>query len=172
MSRFSGPVLLDKSHDFLEFDSGSEPLNTFLVRHALANQANGSARTFVGLDGDLVIGYYSLAVGSVLYDEAPERMAKGLARHPIPVLLMARFAVDKNYQGQGVGKGLFKDALKRCLTVAKDAGVRALMTHAKDEGAKTFYLRFGMAECPANPLHLYLLMNDVERLVAPTPSPL
>jgi GNAT superfamily N-acetyltransferase len=166
VSRFSGPVLLDKSHDFLDFDCGNDPLNSFLVRHALANQANGSARTFVGLDENRVIGYYSLAVGSILYDEAPERMAKGLARHPIPILLMARFAVDLNYQGQGVGKGLFKDALKRCLRVAKEAGVRAFMTHAKDEKAKSLYLRFGMVECPANPLHLYFLMKDVERLVA------
>lgn len=166
MSRFTGPVLLDKAHDFLEFDCGKEPLNTFLTRHALANQANGSARTFVGLDGSRVIGYYSLAVGSILYDEAPERMAKGLARHPIPILLMARFAVDRSYQGQGVGKGLFKDALKRCLSVAKEAGVRAFMTHAKDEDAKRLYIRFGMMECPTNPLHLYYLMKDIERFVS------
>ena len=165
MSRFTGPVLLDKSHEFLEFDCGKEPLNTFLQRHALANQANGSARTFVGLEGNRVIGYYSLAVGSVLYDEAPDRMAKGLARHPIPILLMARFAVDRGYQGLGVGRGLFKDALKRSLGVAKDAGVRAFMTHAKDDAARALYLRFGMQECPANPLHLYLLMKDVERSI-------
>ena len=168
MSRFSGPVLLDKSHDFLDFDCGTEPLNTFLVRHALANQGNGSARTFVGLDENRVIGYYSLTVGSIIYDEAPERMAKGLAKHPIPVLLMARFAVDKSYQGQGVGKGLFKDALKRCLAVSKEAGVRAFMVHAKDEQAKNLYLRFGMTECPTNKLHLYFLMKDVERFVYST----
>ena len=166
MRQFSGPVLLDKSHDFEAFDCGSEPLNAFLVRHALANQANGSARTFVGLHDNRVVGYYSLAVGSVLYDEAPERMAKGLAKHPIPVLLIARFAIDRNYQGQGLGKGLFKDALKRCVGVSREAGVRALMTHAKDEDARRFYLRMGMFECPSNPLHLYLLMKDVERSVS------
>ena len=165
MSRFSGPVLLDRSHDFLHFDCGKEPLNTFLVRHALANQANGRARTFVGLDGSQVIGYYSLAIGSILYDDAPERMAKGLAKHPIPIILMARFAVDKHYQGQGVGKGLFKDAMKRCLGVSKDAGVRAFMVHAKDEEARSLYTRFGMAECPSNSMHLYFLMKDVERFV-------
>ncbi len=165
MSGFSGPVLLEKSHDFLEFDCGKEPLNTFLLRHALANQANGSARTFVGLDGKRVIGYYSLAVGSILYDEAPERMAKGPAKHPIPILLMARFAVDLSYQGQGVGKGLFKDALKRCLGVSKEAGVRAFMVHAKDEDARGLYIRFGMSPCPANSFHLYFLMKDVEMFV-------
>jgi GNAT superfamily N-acetyltransferase len=92
-------------------------------------------------------------------------MAKGLAKHPIPILLMARFAVDKNYQRQGVGKGLFKDALKRCLGVAKEAGICAFMTHAKDEEAKSVYLRLGMVECPTNPMHLYFLMKDVERFV-------
>lgn len=162
MSKFAGPLLLGKNHDMEEFDCGKEPLNTFLIRHALANQANGSARTFVGLDGNRVIGFYSLAVGSILYDEAPERMAKGLAKHPIPILLMARFAVDLNYQGQGVGKGLFKDALRRCLSVSMDAGVRAFMTHAKNDDARQLYLRFGMHECPANPLHLYFLMKDIE----------
>jgi GNAT superfamily N-acetyltransferase len=168
VSQFTGPLALQKSHDFLDFDCGKEPLNTFLARHALANQGNGSARTFVGLDGNRVIGYYSLAVSSILYDDAPERMAKGLARHPIPILLMARFAVDLDYQGKGVGKGLFKDALKRCLNVAKDAGVRAFMTHAKDEEARALYLRFGMIECPTNPLHLYFLMKDVERFISGT----
>ena len=165
MRRFTGPHPLEKSYDFLEFECGKEPLNAFLIRHALANQSNGSARTFVGRDENRVVGYYSLAVSSVLYDDAPERMAKGLARHPIPILLMARFAVDIAYQGQGIGKGLFKDALKRCLTVARAAGVRAVMTHAKDEDAKALYLKFGMTECPSNPLHLYLLMKDVERLL-------
>jgi len=166
MTRFSGPVLLERTHDLAEFDCGNEPLNTFLQRHALANQANGSARTFVALVENRVVGYYSLAVGAIEHGEAPERMAKGLARHPIPVLLMARFAVDNGYQGRGLGKGLFKDALQRCIGVSKQAGVRALMTHAKDEDAKRFYIRFGMLECPTNPLHLYLLMKDVERFLA------
>jgi GNAT superfamily N-acetyltransferase len=157
--------LLQKTHDYLGFDCGKEPLNTLLVRHALANQANDSARTFVGLDGNRVMGYYSLAVSSVLHEAAPERMAKGLARHPIPILLMARFAVDKSYQGQGVGSGLFKDALKRCLNVSKDAAVRAFMVHAKDSEAKALYERYGMTECPSNPFHGYFLMKDVERFL-------
>jgi GNAT superfamily N-acetyltransferase len=165
VSLFTGPALLRKEHDFLEFDCGKQALNNFLVRHALANQANDSARTFVGLHDNRVIGYYSLAVSSVLHDEAPERMAKGLARHPVPILLMARFAVDKEYQGQGVGKGLFKDALKRCLSVAADAGVRAFMVHPKDDDAKRLYARFGMTACPENPMHLYFLMKDIERVL-------
>jgi GNAT superfamily N-acetyltransferase len=165
MTRFTGPVPLDKSHDVSQFDCGKEPLNSFLIRHALANQLNGGARTFVGLEGTRVVGYYSLAVSSILFDEAPERMAKGLARHPIPILLMARFAVDKNYQGRGIGNGLFKDALRRCLNVSKEAGVRAFMVHAKDEDARTLYKHFGMLECPSNRMHLYFLMKDLEQFL-------
>jgi len=165
VSVFQGPVLLDKSHDCSSFDCGKEPLNRFLIRHALANQANDSARTFVGLDGSRVVGYYSLAVSAVLFEDAPERMVKGLARHPVPILLMARFAVDKGYQGRGIGAGLFKDALKRCLNVSREAAVRAFMVHAKDEEAKALYERFGMIACPDNPFHLYLLMKDITRLI-------
>lgn len=163
MSGFQGPILLDRTHDILGFDCGKEPLNTFLIRHALANQSNDSARTFVGLDDRKVVGYYSLAVSALLHEDAPERMAKGLARHPIPILLMARFAVDLKYQGQGIGTGLFKDALRRCLNVSKEAAVRAFMVHAKDQDARALYRRYGMLECPENPAHLYFLMKDVER---------
>jgi len=165
LRQFAGPVLLEKSHDYMGFDCGKEPLNTFLIRHALANQANDSARTFVGLEGGRVVGYYSLAVSSVLHEAAPERMAKGLAHHPIPILLMARFAVDKSYQGRGIGTGVFKDALRRCLNVSRDAAVRAFMVHAKDDEAKALYERFGMPECPVNPYHLYFLMKDIERFL-------
>ena len=165
MSRFAPPVLLAKSHEFETFDCGKEPLNVFLIRHALANQSNDSARTFVALEGNRVIGYYSLAVSAVVFDEAPERMAKGLARHPIPILLMARFAVDLAYQGQGIGTGLFKDALLRCLHVSRDAAVRAFMVHAKDEQAKAMYERYGMMASPSNPNHLYFLRKDIERFL-------
>ncbi len=167
MSIIHGPVLLTKAHDYLGFDCGKEPLNTFLIRHALANQANDSARTFVGLEDNRVVGYYSLAVSAIKYDEAPERMTKGLARHPVPILLMARFAVDKDFQGKGIGKGLFKDAIARCLNISQQAAVRAFMVHAKDEEARELYLRFGMQECPENSFHLYYLMKDIERTLRP-----
>lgn len=163
MSELHGPVPLEKNHDFLSFDCGKEPLNSFLVRHALANQANDSARTFVALDGNRVVGYYSLAASAVLFEDAPERMVKGLARHPIPVVLMARFAVDSSYQGRGLGSALFKDAIKRTLHVSKDIGARAFVVHAKDEAAKSLYEHFEMSPFMNNPFHLYLLMKDIER---------
>ena len=90
-------------------------------------------------------------------------MKKGLARHPIPTLLMARFAVDRAYQGQGIGSGLFKDAIKRCLNVSREAAVKALVVHAKDEDAKAPYEHFEMQPFPNNPFHLFLLMKDIQR---------
>lgn len=166
MSRFQGPFPLAKGHDVQAFECGKAPLDEFLKKHALQNQGNGSALTFVGLDGERVVGYYSLATSSVLPDDAPGRMTKGLARHPVPVILMARFAVDEAYQGQGVGSGLFKDAAKRVLGVSKEgAGVRALVVQAKDEEARAFYERFDMIRYADDSLHLYLLMKDVEQMV-------
>ncbi len=163
MSELSGPVLLTKSHDYLGFDCGKEPLNSFLVRHALANQANDSARTFVVLDENQVIGYYSLAVSAVLFEDAPTRMTKGLARHPVPVILMARFAVATTHQGQGIGKSMFKDAIKRALFVSKEAAARAFVVHAKDDEASALYQRFQMEAFPANPYHFFYLMKDIEK---------
>ena len=148
----------------MNFDCGSEALNAFLIRHALANQANNSARTFVALHESTVIGYYSLAASAVLNEEAPVRMAKGMARHPIPVILMARFAVDRQHQGKGIGSGLFKDAIKRCLSVSQQVGARAFIVHAKDDTARARYEHFEMQPFPQNRFHLFLLLKDIEKL--------
>jgi GNAT superfamily N-acetyltransferase len=163
VSDLRGPVPIDKSYEVAAFDCGRAPLNIFLARHAQGNQANNSARTFVVLDEQRVVGYYSLAASAVLYDEAPERMAKGLARHPIPVILMARFAVDLAYQGRGVGRAMFKDAILRSLGVSADIGARAFVVHAKDDNAKALYMHLEMQPFPSNPLHLFLLMKDIEK---------
>lgn len=165
MRPLAQPIPLAGEHEVASFDCGSAALNEFLHKHALQGQSSGSSRTFVALDGGRVIGFYSLAAGSLLYESAPERVRKGLARHPIPVVLMARFGVDVRWQGKGLGKGLFVDALRRTLTISADAGVRAFVTHAKDEQAKEWYMKFGMEPVPAQPLHLYLMLKDVRVLL-------
>lgn len=168
MSQYVGPVLLDKSHHVSGFDCGKDELNRFLVKNALHNQSADSARTFVTLREDRVVGYYSLATSAVAYEGAPSRMSTGLARHDIPVILMARFAVDRDSQGCGLGKALFKDALKRHLKVVSDVGARAFVVHAKDDEAKSFYEYLGMQQFPGNPLHLFYLQKDIVRTLAPT----
>jgi GNAT superfamily N-acetyltransferase len=112
-----------------------------------------------------VVGYYALAAGSVEPEQAPERIKKGLARHPVPVILLARLAVDRHEQGKGLGAALLKDALIRAAAAADEIGVRAVLVHAKDEDARAFYERFDFEPSPTDPLHLYLLMKDLKKTI-------
>lgn len=157
-------VKLRRSHVVEAFDCGSEPLNLFLRRYALPSQAADGARTYVAEIGDAVAGYFTLTVGHVEYDDAPERLAKGLARHPVPVMLLARLAVDRGWQGKGLGSALLLDALRRTFQAADIAGIRALVVHAKDEKAKQFYQHFDFEASPLEPFHQFLLMKQIKRL--------
>lgn len=157
-----GPELLTEAHDVSGFDCGNEALNRFLHRHALQNQRNQSARTYVALRGETqVIGYYSLAAASAEYETVPARIAKGLAQHPIPLTLLARLAVARAEQGSGIGAGLLKDALKRFLQAQSIIAARALLVHAKDDQAIEFYRHFGFTPSPMDRYHLYLMTKDI-----------
>ena len=103
---------LRRDHPIGNFDCGQQALNEWLRKHALQNLGAGAAQTYVGLAGEVVIGFYSLAVGQIEFSDAPERLQKGVARHPVPVMLLARLAVDKNWQRKGVGRALLRDAGK------------------------------------------------------------
>ncbi|MBS0179890.1 MAG: GNAT family N-acetyltransferase [Nitrospira sp.] len=156
---------LQPHHAVDTFDCGREALNLFLRKHALQNQRTGGSQTYVGTADDSVIGYYALAVGSVEQDQAPERIKKGLAKHSIPLMLLARLAVDLRWQKHGVGAALLKDATLRTLQAADIAGIRALVVHAQDEEAKTFYERFDFLPSPSDPLHLFILLKDLRKLL-------
>jgi GNAT superfamily N-acetyltransferase len=157
-----GPELLTEAHNVSVFDCGNEALNRFLQRHALQNQRNQSARTYVALRGETrVIGYYSLAAASAEYEIVPARVAKGLAQHPIPLTLLARLTVDRTEQETGIGTGLLKDALKRFLHAQSIIAARALVVHAKDDRAVEFYRHFGFSPSPLDPYHLYLMTKDI-----------
>ncbi|CUA98931.1 GNAT family N-acetyltransferase [Pannonibacter indicus] len=163
---FSAVQKLDASHEVDAFDCGKEPLDRFLQRHALVNQKAGSAQTYVVCRGEQrVVGYYSLAVGAVEHADAPGRVGKGLARHPIPVMLLARLAIDRAEQGKGLGKALLKDALLRTAQAAEIAGIRALLVHAKDDEARAWYEQFDFEPSPTDPYHLFLLMKDLRALL-------
>ena len=157
---------LRPDHQIEGFDCGREELNRYLLRYAWQNQQAGAAQTYVGLLGEAVIGYHTLAVGQVSREEAPERLTKGLARHPVPIMLLARLAVDRRWQGQGVGKALLKDAMQRTLQAADIAGIRAFAVHAKDEEARSFYQKFDFIPSPADPMHLFVLLKDVRRIIS------
>jgi GNAT superfamily N-acetyltransferase len=150
------------------FDCGREELNRYLLRYAWANQQAGAAQTYVGLVEDAVVGYHTLAVGQVTREEAPERVIKGLARHPVPIMLLARLAVDRRWQGLGVGKALLKDAMQRTVQAADIAGIRAFAVHAKDEEARRFYQKFDFIPSPTDPMHLFVLLKDIRRVISGT----
>lgn len=152
-------------HDTEVFDCGREELNRFLKRYALASQQANSAQTYVATRGGVVVGYYSLAVGGVEHKIVPERVGKGLARHFVPVMVLARLAVDLREHGNGIGKGLLKDALLRTAQAADIAGIRALFVMAKDETAKNFYEHFTFDASTANPYQLFLVMKDLKKLI-------
>ena len=162
---FSQPEPLTASHDTLSFDCGKAPLNQFLQRYALVNQATGSARTFVSFSRGQISGYYSLAAASAEHAAVPPRISKGLARHPVPMLLLARLAVDLRAQGNGLGLGrsLLQSALGKYLQASEVIGCRALIVHAIDEVAIGFYQSYGFEPSPVDAAHLYLLTKDIRK---------
>jgi GNAT superfamily N-acetyltransferase len=155
---------LQRSHAVEEFDCGREALNRFLVRYAYQNQQAEASKTYVALADEAVVGYYTLVVGEVAYERAHERLTKGLARHPVPIMLLARLAISASWQGKGLGSGLLKDAMQRTLQVADIAGIRALAVHAKDDEARAFYEYFGFTPLPSDPYHLFRLLKDIRQL--------
>lgn len=160
------PVHKLEARDSVEwFDCGQPALNQFLQRFALVNQRSNSAQTYVSCCFGKVVGFYSLAVGSVEPATAAPRVIKGIAQHPVPVMILARLAVDLQHQGTGLGKALLKDALKRTAHAADIAGIRALLVHAKDESARQWYLNWEFEPSATDPFHLFLLLKDIKVMV-------
>jgi GNAT superfamily N-acetyltransferase len=156
---------LSRDHDPGPFDCSNPTLNDWLRKFAWANQQADSAKTYVALDGRRVIGYYALTTGSVHKHESPRRITKGLANHPIGVVLLARLAVDRSQQGKGLGKALLFDALSRVEEAAGIAGVRAALVHAIDDAARRFYMHFELEESPVDPYQLLLLLKDLRKAI-------
>ncbi len=152
----SAPLPLSGKHDFAEFDSGEPLLDNWLKRRALANQASGASRTFVVVDArQRVMGYYALAAGAVSHRASTGSVRRNMP-DPIPVMVLARLAVDRGAQGKQLGGALLKDAVLRALSVAENTGVRALLVHAMHDNAKAFYLHYGFDVSPADPMTLIL----------------
>jgi GNAT superfamily N-acetyltransferase len=154
---------LARTHPLDDFNCGDEALNRFLSRYALPNQQANASQTYLALADDRVIGFYTLVVGEVAFEDAADRLKKGLARHPIPVMLLARMGVDVTWQGQRIGSGLLKDAIRRTVQAADIAGIRAFIVHAKNEQVRDWYQRFDLIPSPTDPLHLYVLVKDLQR---------
>ena len=156
---------LHRAHAVEQFTCGQPELDRFLIRHALQAQQANSSQTYVAVSAKEVVGFYTIVASEVQHAQAPERVAKGMPRHPIPLLVLARLAVHLKAKGRGIGAGLLLDALGRTLQVADMIGVRALAVHAKDERAIAFYRHFGFTPSPTDARHLFMIIKDI-RLAA------
>ena len=153
---------LQRAHAVDAFTCGQPGHDRFLARHALQAQQSGSAQTYVALNSkSVVIGYYALVTGEVRHAEAPDRVVKGMPRHPIPLLILGRLAVHSDHQGRKIGAGLLLDAMRRTLQVADIVGLRALAVHAKDDAAVAFYKHFGFIPSLTDARHLFMIMKDI-----------
>jgi GNAT superfamily N-acetyltransferase len=163
MSEFTPVVVLEAGHDRSPFDCGVEPLNVYLKQYALQNQKKGLVRNYVTCRGTRVVGYYSLAYGSVSQADAPRALTKGIGKYPIPLMILARLAVDVREKGKGLGKALLKDAILRTLQAAEIAGLKAIFVQAKDEDGQQFYAKHGFIPSPGDPLHLFFPLAPLRR---------
>jgi GNAT superfamily N-acetyltransferase len=155
----SAPEKLLAEHDLADFDSGEPALDDWLRRRALANEERGSSRTYVVCVGKRVVGYYSLAVGAAAHVDAPGRVKRNMP-DPVPVMVLGRLAVDKDFQGRGIGSGLLRDAVLRTMQAAEIAGIRAILVHALSDAAKHFYQRHGFIASPIDPMTVMITVAE------------
>ncbi len=162
MPRFGDPEPLGPDHVLEGFECRRVSLNVWLIRYA-RQAAAGSARTYVVVDSEQtrVVGYHALTAGELKREAATARVVKGMPRYPIPVVLLARLAVDTTVARRGIGAWLLRDAMTRTLAAADTIGVRALLVHAIDDQARAFCLRHGLQASPTDPLHLMILIKDI-----------
>lgn len=167
MTRFSDPEPLGPDHQLSGFDCGVDSLNAWLPKHARAAAASGSARTYVIEDAEQgrVVGYHALCAASVSQREASPRARRGMPRHPIPAVLLARLAADRSVQGHGLGAFLLRDAMTRTLAAAAELGIRIMLAHALNESARDFYVHHGFEPSQTDPMNLQLLVKDIEASV-------
>lgn len=156
--------LLGKQHQRKDFDCGQTDLNDFIKLYALQQQKRNQNKSYVACtEAQQVIGFYSLNVGAISFEEMPPEMQRRLARYPVPTLYVGRFAVDSRFQGQGLGKILLSHALHRVCDIAAIAGVVVVAVEAKNTEAAQFYQSVDFRPLPNNPLKLFLPVSDLQK---------
>jgi GNAT superfamily N-acetyltransferase len=154
------PESLSADHQIHAFACGEAMLDEWLKRRALSNQTSGASRTFVvATDAGEVMGYYALAAGAVAHHDATRVIRQNMP-DPIPVMVLARLAVDKRAQGMKLGAALLQNAVRRCILVSHNTGVRAMLVHALNDGARQFYEHYGFKASPAHPMTLMLRLTE------------
>ena len=157
---------LGKKHGREQFSCGNAALDDFLKTFARQNDSRGLGRTYVAVRSrdSLVTGYYTVAAGAIQFEVLPDHLARSLPRYPLPVLLLARLAVDQRSQRKGLGEHLLLDALARATQIEQEIGIHAVVVEAIDENAGRFYRRYGFEALKDNRLHLILSMKAVRKL--------
>jgi len=165
---FSRPRPILKDHDTASFFSRYDCLNNWLKGTALKAEAR-TARTYVVCPSNskLVLGYYCLAMGSVIRTEAPPKLRRNTPS-AIPVMLLGRLAVDTHFEGQGIGGGMLKDAFQRVVQLSDQAGCRCILVHAIDRNAVSYYARFGFSEFPNGSRTMFLPVENIRAAVEGT----
>lgn len=158
------PAPISDDHELAEFDSSEPSLNEWLKKRALKNHVSGASRCFVLCEGKKVIGYYSLSAGAISHEASPKAMRRNMP-DPLPVLLLGRLAIDRDYHNKGLGSALLRDALLRAVNVSSNAGVFAILVHAISEQAKRFYLSRGFVESPLQPRTLIITLETVRSIL-------
>ena len=156
----AAPCHLEEKHNCELFHCGEPALDAWLKNRALKNEAGGASRTYVITHANAVVGYYSLAVGSVGHSFVPGRIRRNMP-DPIPIMLLARLAVDISLQRQGIGHALLRDAILRTEQAAHIAGIRCILVRALNGRAKHFYISCGFTPSPINELTLMLPLSSV-----------
>lgn len=159
------PEPLGESHRFEGFSCGETALDDWLRRRARANQASGASRTYVACQSDLVVGYYALASGAITVESAPGRFRRNMP-DPIPIAVLGRLAVDRNWQGKGIGRALFRDAAIRVAYAADVIGIRGIVVQAISDEAKNFYIAIGFVPSPREPMTLMVTLTDIQKVLA------
>jgi GNAT superfamily N-acetyltransferase len=155
----SAPEKLRAEHDLSEFECGEPTLDDWLRRRALQNEESGASRMYVVCTGQKIAGYYALAVGAVAHMEAPGRVRRKMP-DPVPVMIIGRLAVHKDFQGRRIGPALLRDAVLRTLQAAEIAGIRAILVHAISERARQFYEECGFIPSPMDPMTLMVTVAE------------
>ena len=160
------PEPLTAQHTLDSFDSGVHSLDEWLQRRAMQNQTSGASRTFVVCDGDRVVAYYALAASAVAPDAATGRFRRNMP-DPVSVAVLGRLAIDRSFQGMGLGRALFRDAALRVLAAADSIGIRGMLVHAISDEAKAFYVGLGLDVSPLEPMTLMATVADLKASLRP-----
>ena len=165
MIDFDGRIeLLAKNHDRRNFVCGEPPLDDYLRRLARQHADAKISRTYVGAQGDRILGYYSLAMAAIRREQLPPQYQKRFPNFPVPVARLARLAVDRSQQGKGLGKLLLLDALYRCHRLSEEIGSVGVVVDARNARARSFYSQMNFEEFPETPLTLLLPVEAITRL--------